>query len=99
MKGFSEKWRHWISLITEDGNVGIKVNVQLGDYFQTIKGLRHGDPLSPILFNFGSGHFGNNGRMSIDRTVLTRWQGLYPILWKTIYQFYNMQMYRYFYGP
>jgi hypothetical protein len=42
MKGFSEKWRHWISLITEGGSVGIKVNDQLGDYFQTRKGLRQG---------------------------------------------------------
>ena len=33
------------------GSVGIKVNDDLGHYFQTQKGLRQGDPLSPILFN------------------------------------------------
>lgn len=31
--------------------MGIKVNDQVGAYFQTKKGLRQGDPLSPLLFN------------------------------------------------
>jgi hypothetical protein len=30
---------------------GIKVNENLGRYFQTKKGLRQGDPLSPLQFN------------------------------------------------
>jgi hypothetical protein len=31
--------------------VGIKVNDDVGHYFQTLKGLHQGDPLSPMLFN------------------------------------------------
>ena len=51
MKGFSQKWCQWVKTFTEGGNVNIKVNDQLGSYFQTKKGLRQGDPMSPILFN------------------------------------------------
>jgi hypothetical protein len=35
----------------EGGHVGIKINDQVGPNFQTRKDVRHGDPLSPILFN------------------------------------------------
>jgi hypothetical protein len=33
------------------GNVAINVNEDIGYFFQTRKGLRQGDPLSPLLFN------------------------------------------------
>jgi hypothetical protein len=51
MKGFSETWCQWIEVMTQNGHVGIKINDQIGENFQTKKGLRQGDPLSPILFN------------------------------------------------
>jgi hypothetical protein len=35
----------------EGGHVGIKINDQVGQNFQTEKGVRQGDPLSLILFN------------------------------------------------
>ena len=37
-------------MITE-GSVGIKVNDDIGPYFQTKRGLRLEDPISPVLFN------------------------------------------------
>jgi len=51
MKGFHPVWCDWVKVFVQGGNVGIKVNDQMGSYFQTEKGLRQGDPLSSILFN------------------------------------------------
>jgi hypothetical protein len=51
MKGFSEKWCHWIDQFVSKENVGVKVNDDIGHYFQTKKCLRQGDPLSPLIFN------------------------------------------------
>jgi hypothetical protein len=51
VKGFSEKWCLWINEFVNKGSVGIKVNNKVGRFFQTKKGLRQGDPLSPLLFN------------------------------------------------
>src|SRR3954468_17744746 len=50
MKGFSEEWRSLIQSFVSGGSVAIKVNEDTGKYFQTKKGLRQGDPLSPLLF-------------------------------------------------
>jgi hypothetical protein len=51
MKGFDPKWCKWVDDFISRGSVGIKVNDDIGHYFQTQKGLRRGDPLSPMLFN------------------------------------------------
>jgi hypothetical protein len=51
MKGFSPIWCKLVANLVQGGSVGVKVNVDIGHYFQTRKGLRQGDPLSPILFN------------------------------------------------
>jgi hypothetical protein len=51
MKGLDPKCHQWIDQFVRRGSVGIKVNDDIGHYFLTQKGLRQGDPLSPILFN------------------------------------------------
>ena len=51
MKGFSPKWCRWIEGMIKGGSVGIKINGDVGHYFQTKRGLRQGDPMSPVLFN------------------------------------------------
>src|SRR4051812_17682988 len=51
MKGFSEEWCALIHSCVSGGSVSVNVNDEIGCFFQTKKGLRQGDPLSPILFN------------------------------------------------
>ena len=51
MKGFSPKWCEWVARFVQGGSVGIRVNDDIRHFFQTLKGLRQGDPMSPILFN------------------------------------------------
>jgi hypothetical protein len=51
MKGFSPKWCRWIEGMVTRGSVGIKVNDEVGRFFQTKRGLRQGNPMSPILYN------------------------------------------------
>ena len=51
LKGFSRKWIEWIKSFISSRSVAVNVNDEVGPYFQTKKGLRQGDPLSPILFN------------------------------------------------
>jgi mannosylglycoprotein endo-beta-mannosidase len=51
MRGFHGKSRSWIHQILAGGTLYVKVNDQLGPYFVSHKGVRQGDPLSP-LFNF-----------------------------------------------
>jgi hypothetical protein len=40
MKGFDQKWCDLITNFVEGGSVGVKVNDDIGHYFQTKKGLR-----------------------------------------------------------
>jgi hypothetical protein len=50
-KGFSHKWNDLVFSIMTSGKVNIKINDKTGAYFLTNRGVRQGDPLSPILFN------------------------------------------------
>ena len=50
-KGFDKKLRDWIMSSVKWGRVCININGQNGPYFKTHRGLRQGDPLSPLLFN------------------------------------------------
>lgn len=51
LRGFGPQWRSWIHQITHCGSVGVRINNVEGNFFITGKGLRQGDPLSPLLFN------------------------------------------------
>jgi hypothetical protein len=51
MKGFSLERCKWAASFMEGGHVGIKINDEVRNNFQTKKGVRQGDPLSLIIFN------------------------------------------------
>jgi hypothetical protein len=53
-KNFPPKWLEWMKQIIEGGKVGININGNDDHFFNTYKGLRQGDPLSPLLFNLVS---------------------------------------------
>jgi hypothetical protein len=38
-------------MVVKGGCVRVKINKLLGSYIKSFKGVRQGDPLSPILFN------------------------------------------------
>ena len=50
-KGFFQTWVDWMMKAINGGRVAINVNGERGEFFRSHKGLRQGDPLSPLLFN------------------------------------------------
>lgn len=50
-KGFIARWIEWVMQAVQRGRVAIDLNGERGPYFRSFKGLRQGDPLSPILLN------------------------------------------------
>ena len=51
-RGFDNKWCHWIEKVVSRGTVSVKLNNLVGPYIKSFKGVRQGDPLSPLIFNF-----------------------------------------------
>jgi predicted ThiF/HesA family dinucleotide-utilizing enzyme len=51
-KGFSSRWLKILRSLLNKGSVGVRINDENSDFFLTGKGVRQGDPISPILFNF-----------------------------------------------
>lgn len=51
-RGFCKQWCSWIKQVVSGGTVSVKLNDIIGPYIKSYKGVRQGDPSSPILFNF-----------------------------------------------
>jgi retron-type reverse transcriptase len=48
--GFSTKWHNWISSLLGSSSSKILINGRPSQNIRHAKGLRQGDPLSPLLF-------------------------------------------------
>jgi retron-type reverse transcriptase len=50
-RGFGPKWVKWVMSLVKNGSIAIRLNDKNNGFFRPGKGLRQGDPLSPLLFN------------------------------------------------
>lgn len=75
MKGFRVKWCDWVMRTVRGGKVAVRTNDLTGPFFSTHKGVRQGDPFSPLLFNLSADGLSNLVRKAQQEGLIT---GLIP---------------------
>jgi hypothetical protein len=88
-RGFGDKWCDWIKLVMSSGTVSVKLNNTTGSYFKSGRGVRHGDPLSPFLFNIAADTLAKMISLAQSNNLI---KGLSLSILRMVLQSYNMLM-------
>jgi exonuclease III len=69
--GFGEKWRDWIAFCISSVRYSVLVNGEPAGFFSSSRGIRQGDPLSPLLFVIVMEALSTMMKIAEDRGLVT----------------------------
>ncbi|XP_020252248.1 uncharacterized protein LOC109829595 [Asparagus officinalis] len=74
-KKFGDKWIHWMRICLHGGMSVIDVNGKVGKWIMSKRGVRQGDPLSPLLFVLAADSFTKMLNLAVESHFI---EGLGP---------------------